>query len=495
MKLNITVCLMALLYSGTISAQNDADALRYSMLNYGSTARSLGMGNSFGALGADFSSLAGNPAGIGLYRRSEFSFSPTFSNRNINAEYIGQNQTDNFFKFSFGNLGMVWAGNQNKAGNSWKGVAFGIGYNRTNDFSGRYIAEAGNSKNSLLDNYLQQLNGVDPDNIPSYYPYDIDLAWQTFLIDTVDINGTPYYYSALPFAGALQRKTVETRGGQGEWDFTLGGNLNNMLYLGFTLGVTSIRYEEESTWEEIDDQDTIPYFKKYELSQSLKTTGGGINVKIGAIFKPNDIVRIGAAIHTPTWNNLTDEYSTNIRTDLEDGQIREYAGPVFIPFDYRVTTPFRAMANLGIIIAKQGALNIDYEFIDYSLARIKPVDSQFASDFNPVNKAIRLKYTTSHNVRAGVEWRYEQMRFRGGAFYSTSPFQKDLRDSEATDMSKIGFTGGLGWREEKYYVDVAYAWSKSGSFLTPYTLDNQETKGITFTQTDNRLMFTVGFLF
>jgi hypothetical protein len=93
----------------TTQAQTDADALRYSMLNYGSTARSLGMGNAFGALGADFSSLSTNPAGIAVYRRSEFSISPMFSNRTTDANYIGKDNSDNAFKFSFGNLGMVWA--------------------------------------------------------------------------------------------------------------------------------------------------------------------------------------------------------------------------------------------------------------------------------------------------------------------------------------------------------------------------------------------------
>ncbi|MFM9057060.1 MAG: hypothetical protein ACKOQY_10325, partial [Bacteroidota bacterium] len=81
-----TLLLIGLLSVNSAFSQNDADALRYSMLNYGSTARSLAMGNSFGALGADFSSLSMNPAGIGLYRRSEFSISPVFSNARTNAE-------------------------------------------------------------------------------------------------------------------------------------------------------------------------------------------------------------------------------------------------------------------------------------------------------------------------------------------------------------------------------------------------------------------------
>lgn len=490
----LTLVIIAAIHTGSF-AQNDADALRYSMLNYGSTARSLAMGNSFGGLGADFSCLAMNPAGIGLYRRSEFSISPVFSNRNTSAGYLGNQTEDNFFKFAFGNLGIVWAGTKEKAGNPWKGFAFGIGYNKTNDFSGRTIAQGMNANNSLLDSYLEEVNGVNPADFPYSFPYDIDLAWNTFLLDTVEIGGVPYYYTPLPFAGAKQERITETRGGQGEWDFTFGGNMNNQLYLGFTLGLTTLRYEEETTWRESDEEDTIPYFKAYEYYQSLSTNGSGINVKIGAIYRPADFVRIGAAIHTPTWNSLVDEYSTSMRSDLEDGQIREASGPVFIPFDYYINTPFRAIGSLAFIIAQQGAFNIDYEFTDYSMARIRPLDKSFASDFAPVNNAIRAKYGIGHQVRAGFEWRYDVMRFRLGAQYASSPFVTELRGSSETDMSSYGFSGGLGYRGKKYIFDAAYAWTQTGSYLRPYSLNNQITEGINYRQTMGRVMFTVGYLF
>jgi hypothetical protein len=489
--------LITLLFiSSTISqAQNDADALRYSMLNYGSTARSLGMGNSFGALGADFSSLSGNPAGIAVYRRSEFTLSPMFSNRTTNADYLGKDINDNAFKFSFGNLGIVWASDRDQSSSGWKGVAFGLGYTRTNDFNGRYTASAANPTHSLLDSYLEELNGVDPDDIPGNYPFDIDLAWQTFLIDTFTTGGNVNYFSAIPFAGTLQTRTVETKGGQGEWNFTFGGNYEERLYLGFTLGIASLRYEEESTWEEKDHKDTIPFFTSFQYNQDLKTTGSGINLKFGMIYRPVDAIRLGFAIHTPTWYTLVDKYSASIRTDLQDGNIRTYAGPEFIPFDYRITTPFRVMTNFGLILGKSMALNVDYEYLNYSQARVKPVDRSFSASFNPVNNAIRGKYAGSHNLRAGVEFRVEQFRFRTGGFYSTSPFKTDLQDSNDNDLSRVGLTGGFGMREKKWYFDVGYSWSQQGTFMQPYTLDNQTTEGITLKETTHRVLTTFGFLF
>jgi hypothetical protein len=58
------------------SAQNQVDALRYSQIYPGGTARSTAMGGAFGALGGDFYSASLNPAGLGVYRSSEFTFTP-----------------------------------------------------------------------------------------------------------------------------------------------------------------------------------------------------------------------------------------------------------------------------------------------------------------------------------------------------------------------------------------------------------------------------------
>jgi hypothetical protein len=497
-KLSLLVVVIFFNTIHLLHAQNDADALRYSMLNYGSTARSLGMGNSFGALGADFSTLAINPAGIGVYRRSEITLSPLFLNRSTTGKYFGDTEKDNSFKFAFGNFGVVFAGENNNAKSFWKSWAFGVGYNKLNDFNSRSIATGNNPNNSLIDNYIEQLEGTSPATISSDFPYDVNLAWQTYLIDTVTQNDQLYYFNnAIPFGGAQQRRTVETRGGQGEWDFSLGTNYNNKFYFGFTLGLTSLRYEEDVTWDERDNMDTIPFFKSYSLHQHLKTEGTGFNLKFGAIYRPMDAVRIGLAIHTPTFYSLTDNFSSNIRTDLENGSVDTYAGPEYIPYSYDLTTPFRTIGSLAFIFGKQGAINFDYEFIDYGMGRMdyQENDSQSKEYFSIVNKAIRLKYTGSHNLRLGAEYVYDNVRFRVGGQYSTSPFKNDQRENAETDLSMKGLSAGIGIREEHFLIDFGYSYSQRGTLLLPYTLKNQTGESITYTQYDNRFMFTVGTKF
>lgn len=495
------------------NAQNDADVIRYSMLNYGSTARSLGMANSFGALGADASTFATNPAGIALFRRSEVTISPLFSNRSIDGNYLDNSRNDNYFKFAFGNFGLVFTSNKEDRNNmKW---SFGIAYNKTNDFSSNSVASGVNLKNSLLQSFSEDLgtldnsNGFpyyvsssnynDPTNISFDYPFDVDLAWQTFLIDSIDVGGTTYYYNSIPFAGTRQTRRVETRGGQGEWDFTLGTNLDEKLYLGLTVGATTVNYREVISWKEEDVADTIPGFKSYEYTTTLRTEGGGINFKLGGIYRPIDELRIGVAIHTPTWYSLTDNYSTKIVANLENliGGVESlsYSSPDYIPFDYLIKTPFRAIGSLGFIAGKFGALNLEYEYLNYGQAKINSVDNQFDSDFDPVNAAIKSKYAVSHNFKIGAEIRYDQYRFRVGGSQSTTPFATAFKGSTDTDLSRTTLTGGVGIKKKNYFIDVAYAHSTVGSFLRPYSMKNEVVKGITYNQKDNRVLFTFGWNF
>ena len=101
MKKLLSYITLALLTVSVSFAQNETDALRFSQFNYGGTARFMSMGGAFGALGGDFSSLAINPAGIGIYRRSEFSFTPMVTYNQIGSTYFNIFQDDMKYGFNF----------------------------------------------------------------------------------------------------------------------------------------------------------------------------------------------------------------------------------------------------------------------------------------------------------------------------------------------------------------------------------------------------------
>ena len=83
-----------LFVTSNIFAQNEIDALRYSYNQYGGTARFVAMGGAFNALGGDFSAVGINPAGIGIYKKSEFTFTPGFYTTRTDSKYNNTNMEE-----------------------------------------------------------------------------------------------------------------------------------------------------------------------------------------------------------------------------------------------------------------------------------------------------------------------------------------------------------------------------------------------------------------
>lgn len=483
------------------AAQSHLDAIRYSHFNPSATARSMSMGGAFGALGADFSALSSNPAGLGLYRRSEFSFSPAFGSNITDATYLGKKSSDTKLNFSIGNLGLVYAYPKDDESAAWKGWAFGIGYNRLNNFHSRSLFEAVNNNSSLLDSFLENANGTNYNNLDEFYE---NLAFQTYLIDTLPFTSSQYF-SAIPSGGALQRGIKETRGSLGDLSFAIGGNYQNTVFWGFAIGIPYLRYSEDFVYEEIDEKNTIYQttpgidsayaatynFKSFSLTQNLRTTGTGVNVKFGLIFRPNEMFRFGAAIHSPTYYSMHDEYASGITAKFESGLVNNFDSPVGI-YDYNLTTPFRAIFSAAAIVQQQGILSFDYELTDYSAARLSADDPVFTKE----NAITRSTYTQAHHFRLGGEWKYGIFAFRAGAGYRTGIFKSGLANSNS-DQHQITYSGGFGIREENYFVDFAYSLLQGNYFYRQYELDStQEPEpGVFFKTREHKILVTVGFRF
>src|SRR6185295_5796003 len=178
-------------------AQSDEDALRYSQLSFGGTARFMGLSGAFGALGGDFGSLSENPAGIGLYRNSEFSLSPAVTGIHVQSNYISNVSTGDAYKFNLGSIGLVISSDLTKSdpNNKWKRLNFGFGINRLNDYNSSAYFSGYNNSNSLVDYYAEQANqggGVAPSQITSTYPFGAGLFYQAYLLNP-DVSDTSFY--------------------------------------------------------------------------------------------------------------------------------------------------------------------------------------------------------------------------------------------------------------------------------------------------------------
>ena len=88
LKIIKMLCLSLVVFTAK-SQDYSADAFKYSYLsNPAGSARMRAIGGEYSAIGADITNIAGNPAGLGLYTRSEFSVSTGLSNLNTSTNYI-----------------------------------------------------------------------------------------------------------------------------------------------------------------------------------------------------------------------------------------------------------------------------------------------------------------------------------------------------------------------------------------------------------------------
>jgi hypothetical protein len=483
-----TSSLIALLsvFSFVSVAQTDVDALRYSSGSVAGTSRFAAMSGAFGALGGDFSSLSYNPAGIAVYRSSEFTFTPSIYTSSSNSYFLGNSFDERKYNFNIGNMGLIYTRKltSNETSPGWKSWNFGIGYNRLTNYHTRNFYEGQNVGNSLLDHFAQQATGTNPTDLDPFFEA---LAYNTYLINP---DASNHYTSVVPSGNVIQRRSMESRGAIGETVFTFGGNFSNKVFLGGTMGIKSLRYIESSTYEELDPDTQIYDFTSFKFQQDYSTRGAGIDLKFGIIYRANDIVRLGVAIHTPTWYSLHDETNNRMSSKFETGSVTSYSDEADGVYDYDFTSPFKALGSIAFVFGKYGLLSADYQFSDYGEARFNESSSSFAD----VNNYIRRKYAEVHTVRIGTEWLLENMSFRGGFSLATSPL-KEIYKAGSSDFSKKTFSGGIGFRENDLFFDLGYVYSLSDEYFQPYTLNNEEVPGVKSRVVGSNFTATIGVKF
>ncbi len=475
-------------------SQNDVDALRYSNTTFGGTARYMSMGGAFGALGADFSTLSTNPGGIGLFKKSEFTFTPGFYFGQTNSNYNGTPGDDSKFNFNVSNVGYVYSGEPSVKNSSIvKNFQFGFGLNRINNFNNRMMIQGYNSANSIINTFEEQANGINYQDIEDdpngYYAYDLNLAWYTYLIDTVP--GNPNMYNGAvgfpPGGNLLQRMSIESWGSMNEMSLTFGANIADRLYLGGSFAFPYIRYFEQSTYSEEDKNNQISDFNSMQLYQDLRTRGSGFNMKFGMILRATDWLRLGGAIHSPTWfNNMNDDWYSEMSSTFDNNDSYSKRSP-YGSYQYDLQTPWRAIGSIAFIISKYGLISADYEYIDYTKAKLRAPQYSFFDE----NNAIRTKYTQTQNIRLGAEYRIGNFALRGGYAIYGNPFSSGINDGK-----KTYYTGGFGFRDRNFFLDLAYVRSVSHEDYYLYSGTTDITvnpvKNDLYT---NNILLTVGFRF
>jgi hypothetical protein len=526
MNKRIIGLLVALSLSTTLWAQDESDALRYSFLTDGGTARAQAVGGAMGSVGGDISSMTVNPAGIGFFKTNDFSITPALNNVNNSASYYDNMETNSKSDLYLQEIGAVFASDKRSAGSGkWENISFAIGENRLANFNSNlyYQGTINNPKDysSYSDNYLITLanaNETSVQNAETNYPFGVSESVNAGLIGPIEnTNGTVTGWNSLPSQiiadgyPLLQSNLINTKGGLNEVSLAIAGNYSDKFYIGAALNIPSIKYTRDETFTETNTQDNSSPLNNYNVYNYLNTTGVGINGKFGIIYKPVPSFRLGLAYHTPTYYSMHDTYFTTVTTDTKDEGIlssttADVTGGYDGDYTYNLTTPMRFVASATYIFGEgaknrndklKGFLTADCEMVNYGNARYK-FDQSNESDVqqqNAINSSIGNLYTNASNIRVGGELKFNVWSVRAGIADYGDPYKNN-----SVNANRMLYSGGVGLRQGGVYLALTYVYSVQNDFNQPYyvmanSLNVPSPEVATFTQTQSNFIFTFGFKF
>jgi hypothetical protein len=497
----IVVLLGIVVFYTTAQGQYVSDALKYSQNFPAISARSLGMGGAFTSLGGDVSAALYNPAGLGVYRKSELVFTPAISLSNTSADYLGKTNNDSKTRLNLGSFGYVKNFNTNKD----KGLvsaSLGLVYVRQTNFNSQTYIRGTNPTSSIADYFMGYAETHNPENLDAFYER---LAFDSYVIDTVP--GSPTSYQTPVFLPIDQKKIIETSGGIGKWSIALGLNFSNIVYIGGGFGIHHLQYDRTTVLSEFDNN-PAHNFSRLAFTEDVNIDGVAYSGNLGMIVRLFKIMRVGGSIQFPTSYKIQENYYNTLTSEFKNGD-RHPAVPTDanndpIPggvYKYKLHTPLKAQGGLSVQIGTMGIISADMEYVNYNNLELRQTDHE--SDFSQPNSDINSIYRSVINLKAGGEVRFSSFAVRLGGGYYPSPLKTfslggiypyDFNAPKAyTELSS-----GVGYRNKNFFFDLGFSWLAHTEDYHLYTVNidnNLSTNIANLKQNEYRFLATVGVRF
>lgn len=486
------------------------------------SARFVGMGGALGALGADLSVMSSNPAGIGLYRKSDIgmSFGAVIPNGN------GWNMDDktsygeNLARASFDQFGGVFS--LNIGGDKLKRLNLGFNYQKKLNFNQGFFADNDKFGDLSQMDQLEELvnSGYNTEtNLAglAYLPYSAEdmTEWNDYYLREEGDGEDDVKYKN-DYGASSNNYTRHQRGALEAYDLNLSMNFNDRVYVGATLGVDHLNYMEWNEYAEYAadrDHSRNGEGLNHTLYNDTEITGVGVSGKFGIIVRPLEFssFRLGLAFETPTWYRM--ENSTLFKLDQSD-ELENY-------LEYTVRTPWKVRVSAGHTVGRILAWGAEYEYANYAKTKMgypaydvnNPNGSQFrTADWDmAMNELTRNTLRGQHILRLGAEVNLlNRFAIRAGYNYISSRYKDEVGfdqfylDSRAMDYAtnteymRLGdtniVTAGLGYKGKLVYVDLTYQFrAQHGDF---YAFDasyaNTKLKPVDVNLGRHQLMLGVG---
>jgi len=467
------------------------------------TARYVGMGGAMEALGADISTIGSNPAGIGLFRRSNVSLSAGLLMQSDGKEFSNGKKTN----LSFDQIGGVYT---TRTGQK-SFLNFGFNYHKSKNFD--YILNAAGSLNGSSQNKQSYIKGIlANENSGGFFVGKDKKGQNVGYVEAPTLNNPSpnvastwsqidylYWNNLIPDknTGRLNYESASgynlaraNTGYIGNYDFAVSGNLNDRVYLGLTFGMKDVNYKGYSEYRE-----NFNNAGGVLVRDERKITGSGFDITAGVIVRPvaESPFRIGAYVKSPTWYDLTTSNTTGLVYAQGTTNKESY---ISNSYDFKMWTPWKFGFSLGHTVGNYLALGATYEYENYANINSRVnnggyydyyYDQYYESSIPDKNMNAHTKEVLKgvSTLKLGIEYKpVSNVALRMGYNYVGAKYanngQKDpglaslgTSYSSTTDYTNWGeinrFTLGVGYQVKKFNIDLAYQYSAQKGSFAPFS--------------------------
>jgi len=500
-------------------AQTEIDALKYVQTDINGTARYMGMAGAFGALGGDASAIKDNPAGLGIYRKSELVGTMNVMMQNSTSNWNDKTAYGDLYKSGLNNLSLVLASSAWDSQNKTSGLLnsnWSFGYNRLKSFN-RVANIKSAAINSSLTDFIGNFTGntvyTDLDNTQNdYNPFgNLSIPWLSVLAfdgrlikDFVNTNNQIQWESFLNGGETVTPSYYLTeKGFIDEYSIGWAGNFSNKFYFGATANLQSINYIGISTYSELFGEGG-----GFDLKNTITSKGSGVNLNVGTIFRPTDFFRVGLSLHTPTFYAMTDKYfsTLNYDTDVKNS----ISTPDDGYNDFKIQGPMQVNVSAALIIGKKGVLSAQYDLSNYTATRLMDENGN-KEDYTAENDGMKEMLNDVQTIKIGGEYKLtDNFSLRAGYAKMNSANKEEAQKYMISNTTRTDteyflhngtnyLTAGFGYREAGWFIDFALMhkivdekfMSFNSNLLAPaYAITPAKISTVT-----NNLVVTVGLKF
>lgn len=502
--------------------QSEFDALKLIEYDINGTARYTSMAGAFGALGGDASAIKDNPAGLGVYRKSDISTTLSIQTQETTSSWRNGNPTsDSFYRSKFNHVSAVFSLPVSKYITSdLKYSNFAISYNRLKNFDRNVTIKGGDGSKSSITYYwsyfsdyfsgyeLYRDNNYNPYNDIYMLPWMSVMAANAGLIYESDTINNIWASVLDADETVAPNYSLREKGYLNEFSISWSGNFNDRLFLGASLNIYDLSYSLSSDYSE-----DFEYSGYLSLSNKFSSTGSGVGLKVGGIYTPADFLRIGASFQTPVVYSIYDYHYADLKYgyDTNSGFIRDKESTPDGDNEFKIQGPFSYNLSGALILGNKAVIGVEFGSSINSSTQFMDLEND-TRNFNYENDSINALFTTQNIIKIGGEYKLtDKFALRAGYAISNpsvlSRMGKEFGSfSIRTDVDYFVpngntqyYTAGIGYRETNWYFDIAFLNKRYSQKFYPYNYSKLDATRVgepgKVTTLNYNFIATLGFRF